>query len=139
VWQDLGALMHINNIPATREELEQYNIEYERKYFIPTESNHAIATYTENLFLSWMLPKQLYGLGRPFLHAILDEPLLTAVGFKKPNIVIQKLVDGVMALRRMIVRMLPRRTKPFLRTPLPRKDSYPKGYEIKDLGSMPYK
>ena len=137
IWQELGALMHINNIPATREELERFNIEYERNNFIPAETNHAIALYTENLMLGWFLPKQLYSIGRPFLHAIMDEPLVRAVGFTKPNLVIQNVVDTSMYLRKIAVGVLPKRTTPLLRTKLPRKESYPKGYEVKDLGSLP--
>ena len=136
VWQELGALMGIKNIPASKAELEQFNIDYERKNFILAESNRAIALYTENLFLSWMLPKQLYGFGRPFLHAVMDEPLLTAVGFTKPNWVIQTMVDTSMALRKIAVGILPKRTKPVLRTHMPRKESYPNGYAVSELGSI---
>ena len=136
VWQELGALMGIKNIPATKAELERFNIEYERKNFVAAESNKAIALYTENLFLSWMLPKPLYGFGRPFLHAIMDEPLLHAVGFRKPNWVVQKMVDTSMALRRITVSILPKRTKPVLRTRMPRKESYPNGYTVSELGSI---
>ena len=136
VWQQLGALMGIKNIPATKAELERFNIEYERKNFVAAESNKAIALYTENLFLSWMLPKQLYGFGRPFLHAVMDEPLLRAVGFGKPNWVVQKMVDTSMALRRITVSILPKRTKPVLRTRMPRKESYPNGYTVSELGSI---
>ena len=139
VWQELGALMGIKNIPATKPELEQFNIDYEQKNFIPEASNHAIALHTENLFLSWFLPKPLYGIGRPFLHAVMDQPLLTAVGFSKPNWAIQKTVDTVMAARRVIIAWLPKRNKPVLRTRLPRPESYPNGYEVTELGSKKYK
>ena len=139
VWQEIGAQMGIKNIPETKAELERFNIEYERKNFIPSETNRAIAVYTENLFLGWLLPKQLYGLGRPFLHAVMDEPLLRAIGFSKPNWLIQKIVDVSMSLRKITVGLLPKRTKPVLRTKMPRKESYPGGYEVKELGSLPKK
>lgn len=139
VWQELGALMGIKNIPASKDELERFNIEYERKNFIPAASNHNIAIHTENLFLSWLLPKALYGIGRPFLHAVMDGPLLIAVGFNKPNWLIQTSVDVTMALRRVIIGLLPKRTKPVLRTKMPRKESYPKGYAVDDLGSRKYR
>jgi hypothetical protein len=139
IWQELGALMGIKNIPATKPELEEFNIEYERKNYIPAASNKSVAISTENLFLSWFLPKPLYGLGRPFLHAIMDEPLLVAVGFNKPHWLIQKSVDTSMALRRIVIGWLPKRTNPVLRTTIPRKETYPKGYQVKDLGSHKYK
>lgn len=139
IWQELGALMGIKNIPATKAELERFNIEYEHKNYIPATSNHTVALATENLFLSCFLPKSLYGLGRPFLHAVMDEPLLTAVGFSKPGWLIQKAVDTCMALRRVVIGWLPKRTKPVLRTKITRKETYPKGYEVKDLGSHKYR
>ena len=139
VWQELGKLMHIKNIPSTKEELERFTIDYERKNFIPDANNHAIAVHTENLFLSWFLPESLYSIGRPFLHAVMDLPLLYAVGFTKPNILIQKGVDTAMRVRKTIVAALPKRSKPVLRTTIPRKESYPKGYEVHELGSIPEK
>jgi ER-bound oxygenase mpaB/B'/Rubber oxygenase, catalytic domain len=139
VWQELGTLMGIKNIPATKTELEQFNIEYEQQNFIFSPSNNRVALSTENLFLGWFLPKALFGLGRPFLHAVMDEPLLRAVGFNKPNWFVQKTVDTSMAFRRIVVGALPKRTEPVLRTMLPRKESYPKGYAVEDLGSHKYR
>jgi hypothetical protein len=138
VWQELGALMGIKNIPATRDKLRSFSTEYEATYFIPQASNHAVALSTENLFLARFLPKSLYSLGRPFLHAVMDEPLLKAVGFNKPRPFIQAMVDGLFAFRKAILKIWPRSTKAVLRTQLPRKQSYPKGYEVSQLGSMPY-
>jgi hypothetical protein len=136
VWQELGGLMGIKNIPDTKVELEQFNIAYEHNNFILADSNCAIALYTENLFLSWLIPKQLYGFGRPFLHAVMDEPLLHAVGFTKPNRLIQTMVDAFMSVRKVAVGIFPKRKKPVLRTRRPRKESYPNGYEVSELGSI---
>ncbi|HWB62704.1 MAG TPA: oxygenase MpaB family protein [Chitinophagales bacterium] len=139
VWQEIGAHMGIKDIPEKRETLEQFNIAYEKKYFVPSATNQSIATYTENLFLGWLLPKALYPVGRPFLHAIMDEPLLNAVGFKKPSAIIIKTVAAAMALRKAVVQLLPRRQKPAYRTAIPRKQTYPNGYEVKELGSKAYR
>jgi len=139
VWQEIGAMMGIKAIPDTRETLEAFNVAYERKNFVPSASNRNVAIHTENLFLRWFLPEQLFGFGRPFLHAVMDEPLLLAVGFHKPNFLIQKAVDAAMAARKVVAGILPKRTQPVLRTKMPRKESYPHGYEVKDLGSLPKK
>jgi hypothetical protein len=48
-------------------------------------------------------------------------------------------VDIAMALRRIVTGWLPKRTKPVLRTKIKRKETYPKGYEVSDLGSHKYK
>jgi hypothetical protein len=138
VWQELGALMGIQNIPATREELRTFSIAYEARHFIPQASNHAVALSTENMFLSKLLPGPFYNLGRPFLHAVMDEPLLKAVGFKQPGSVVRLMVHAFFAMRKAILKILPRRSKPFLRTQLPRQESYPQGYKVSDLGSIPY-
>lgn len=139
VWHEVGAAMGIKDIPQTRAQMEKFNIEYEEKYFVPAESNKKIAGYTQSLFLGWFLPKPLHFLGRPFLHAIMDDRLLYAMGFSKPNAIISGLVSVSMQVRKFVLRLLPRRTKPFLRTPLPRRESYPNGYEVSELGSMKYR
>ena len=82
------------------------------------------------------LPKPLLFLGRPFICAVMDKPLLKAVGFQKPNFVVQGMVDSFFSIRKLIVRVLPERKKPMLHTTIPRKETYPKGYEVKDLGSI---
>jgi ER-bound oxygenase mpaB/B'/Rubber oxygenase, catalytic domain len=136
LWCEVGKAMGIKNIPATREEFEDFFNEYERQNFIYQPCNQAIAVYTENLMLGWFLPKRLFFMGRPFIHAIMDQRLLTAIGAKKPNWFIQSTVDFAFAVRKQIVRLMPRRKKPVLRTALTRKQTYPQGYSINELGSI---
>jgi len=136
VWYEIGEKMFIKNIPATVEEFEKFNVEYERVHFVYSESNHAVASFTIDLFLKWFLPQQLFFLGRPFICAVMDEPLLKAVGFRKPNFIVQAMVDGFFSVRKIINRILPERKKPFLHTKLPRKETYPKGYKVGELGSI---
>ena len=139
LWQEIGAAMGIKNIPAKREELELFFDEYEKQHFIHQPSNQAIATYTENLLLGWFLPRWLFFAGRPFVHAIMDDRLLLSVGHTRPPWFIQKPVNLAFGIRKQIVKILPRRQKPVLRTTLSRKQSYPAGHKVEDLGSIPYK
>ncbi len=139
IWSEIGEAMHIKNIPTTVEEFEQFNIDYEKKNLVYAESNYLVSSYTIDMFLSWLLPKPLFFIGRPFICAVMDEPLLKAVGFKKPNFFVQSLTDGFFASRKFILRFFPDRKKPHLHTKLPRKETYPKGYKVDELGSKPYK
>jgi hypothetical protein len=75
-WREVGKRMHIQDIPETYAEFEQFNREYERKHFCYAETNHRIAEATQNLFLSWypFLPGFLL---KPVINTLLDVlPLL---------------------------------------------------------------
>jgi hypothetical protein len=89
---------------------------------------------TRDLFLGWMLPKPLWNLGAPAIYAFMDPPLLDAFGFPHPPAAIRALVTGSLRLRSRLVRRLPERRKPALRTPRKRRQSYPHGYTIEQLG-----
>ena len=86
-----------------------------------------------DLFLGWVLPKPLYGLGEPVIYAMLDDPLLEAFGFPKPPLRLRQLVHGLLRARAKMLRLLPERNRPNLRTG-PRKPTYPRGYRIEHLG-----
>ena len=64
---------------------------------------------------------------------MLDEPLLEAFGFPKPPPALRRLVEGALKMRGRLIRLLPERRKPRLRTG-PRRPTYPKGYHIEALG-----
>ena len=79
------------------------------------------------------LPKCL---GARAIHALLDEPLLDALGLPRPTALERQLVEGVLRLRDRGVRLLPPRRRPRLRTRI-RRRTYPQGYRIEDLGPPP--
>jgi hypothetical protein len=85
------------------------------------------------LFLGRLLPGWLRPLGRPAIHALLDEPLLMAFGFPRPVRLLRALVNGVLRLRGWAVRWLPPRRRPRLRTAMKRR-LYPHGYQLQALG-----
>ena len=94
-----------------------------------------MAIATRDLFLGWVLPRPLYGLGEPFIYAILDDPLLEAFGFPKPPLRLRQLVHGLLRARAKMLRLLPERKRPKLRTG-PRRPTYPSGYRIEELGPI---
>jgi hypothetical protein len=132
-WRAVGQRMGIHSIPERLEELERYNVAYERAQFQSTESARRIGEAMRDLFLGWLVPRHLQPLARPFLYALLDDPLLDAMGFPHPSPRLRRLVEGALRARARLVRLLPPRQQPRLRTTL-RRRSYPKGYRIEELG-----
>lgn len=132
-WRNLGRYMNIKNIPDTYQEFRQFNRDYERTHFHYAASNRRVADITIDLFLSWFLPQPLRALGRPAMYAVMDDPLLDAIGFPRPSRFMRRLVETELKTRARIVRLLPQRTRPRLRTAIKHR-SYPHGYTIEDLG-----
>lgn len=135
-WSEIGHRMGIKDIPESYEVFEKFNRDYEAAQFRYSPDNEIIATATRNLFLSWMLPKWLYGMGKPFVHALIDDQLLAAVGMRPAPRWMQTVVRGSLKVRGKMVGLLPPRRKPRRLTQVPT-PTYPKGYTIKELGAQP--
>jgi hypothetical protein len=131
-WRRVGRLMAIDEIPATLAELDAFNRRYEQERFEYTDAGRRVGLATRELFVSWFpwLPRSL---GRRAIHALLDDPLLDAFGFEHPTRAERRAVEGALRARARLVRLLPPRRKPRLRTELKRR-SYPGGYRIEELG-----
>lgn len=132
-WRELGRYMNIKNIPDTIEELEAFNVAFERDNYRYDPVNTVVGGATRDLLLSWYMPRSLIRFGYPAVYALMDEPLLEAFGFPKPPQALRKIVHGGLRARSAAVRLLPERKKPFLRTQM-RHRSYPNGYKIEELG-----
>ncbi|HLF09994.1 MAG TPA: oxygenase MpaB family protein, partial [Gammaproteobacteria bacterium] len=132
-WREVGRRMNIKDIPADYAAFEGYNAEYERAHFRYAETNRRVAASTRDMFLGWFLPRSLRRLGEPAVYAMMDEPLLDAFGFPKPSPGMRRLVEGALRLRARLIRLLPERKRPRLRTG-PRRPTYPQGYRVEELG-----
>lgn len=132
-WRAVGERMGIRDLPEDYLGFERYNVDYEHERFRFATSNHAVAEKTTDLLLGFYLPRRLFPLGRPAIYAMLDEPLSEAFGFPRQPAALQRSVRGLLRLRGRLVRWLPERRKPLLRTRM-RRPSYPQGYRIEDLG-----
>jgi len=66
-------------------------------------------------------------------YAMLDDRLLQAFGYPKPSARWRAFVQGALRLRSRLIRALPERRLPHLRTG-PRRPTYPRGYQIEELG-----
>ena len=132
-WREVGRRMNIQSIPGDFDEFERYNVEYERRHFRYSETNRRVALATRDMFLSWFLPAPLRRLGEPAIYALMDDLLLEAFGFPRPSPAMRRLVEGALKARAGIVRLLPERRRPRMRTAMKHR-SYPRGYRIEELG-----
>lgn len=133
-WTELGRRMGIRDMPDSYDAFDAFNRAYEREQFRYSPDNETIAVATRNLMLSWVLPRPLWRVGAPFVHALIDDQLLEAVGMKPAPKWLQGWVRGAIRLRGRFVRLLPPRRRPRLLTRISNR-TYPKGYTIAELGA----
>ncbi len=131
-WREVGRRMNIQQLPTDYDAFESFNRDFERKHFGYTETNHRVGAATRDMFLSWF-PALLRPLARPAIYAMMDEPILKAFGFPRPSDFTRRLVIGALRLRARILRWLPPRRRPRLRTEM-KHPTYPTGYRIEHLG-----
>jgi hypothetical protein len=132
-WRALGQRMNIQNIPDRWDDLERFNRDYEAQHFRYTEAVRRVGDATRDLFLGWFLPRAVYPLGQPFVYAMMDDALLDAFRYPHPPGWLRALVQGALRWRGRLIRLLPQRASPKLRTTM-RHRTYPHGYVIEDLG-----
>jgi len=131
-WKAVGHRMNIRDIPDDYRTFERFNLEYERQHFRYTPSNQRVGTVTLNLFAGWFpgVPARLV---RSAICAMLDPPLIVAFGFSQPSQWMRWLVPVLLRLRAGLLRRLPPRRQPRLRTEMGH-PSHPQGYLIEQLG-----
>lgn len=135
-WTEVGRRMGIRDMPGSFEAFDAFNRAYEQQQFRYSPDNEIIAVATRNLMLSWLLPKPLWRLGAPFVHALIDDALLSAVGMPPAPKILQALTRGALRWRGRLIRLFPPRRGPRLLTKK-RNRTYPNGYRIAELGANP--
>lgn len=133
-WREIGQRMGIRDIPESLEAYDRFNRDFEAAQFRYSPDNELIATATRNLMLSWFLPKFMWKIGAPFIHALIDDHLLESVGMRPAPRWLQIVVRGSLRLRGRLVALLPPRRRPRLLTKM-RNRTYPDGYYISELGA----
>lgn len=131
-WCAVGQRMNIQQIPEDYQTFKRFNVEYERQQFRYTPSNHRIGTATVELFVEWF-PRMLSPLVRSAIHAMLEPHLITAFGFPQPSRFMRWVVPSILRLRACMLRWLPPRRHPRLRTEMIH-PSHPNGYVIETVG-----
>lgn len=134
-YRDLGLRMGITGIPPDMASFAAFNRDYEARNFAFAPSNARIGNKTLDLLLGFYLPRPLFGLARPGAYALMDPPLLAAMGFPAPPQWLRNVTVGGLKLKAALQRVLPRRRRPHLLTRT-RRPSCPNGYAIADLGTF---
>jgi ER-bound oxygenase mpaB/B'/Rubber oxygenase, catalytic domain len=131
-WVAIGEQMHIQNIPNTYDDFEQYNIAYEQAHFQYNQANQRLGDSTIALFLSWF-PALLRPMLKPLVYGMLDEQMITAFDFPRPHPWQQQLTTQLLRTRGYLLRYFPpRQTTDFY---VDQKQlSYPHGRDLSDLG-----
>lgn len=135
-YVDLGSRMRITDLPSDFAGFEALNRDYESLHFQFAETNKKIADASVELLLGFYLPRALFPLGRPVIRAMMDDPLLEAMGYNPAPWFVKVMVRIALDLRAAVVRLLPRRRRPLLLTQRKR-PTYPGGYLISQLGNGP--
>jgi hypothetical protein len=131
-FREVGERMNIKNIPGSLDGLEKFVEEYERKNFVPTETNNAVGNATVNIVKGWM-PFFAKPFVLPVMKCLLDENMLKALNYSLPPSFLRAIVYGAMRVRAICLRKISFKKYPsFVTTEKNR--SYPKGYEISQLG-----
>jgi hypothetical protein len=134
-YRELGLRMDIREIPDQMSELERYNREYEAQHFRYAQTNSRIGSVTQDLLLGFCLPRFAIPIGRPVVHALMDEPLLQAMGFSRPPALLRHAVTAALTLRKLVLKHLPDRRIPHRLTEIAR-PTYPEGYRVEELGTF---
>ncbi|MFN2489309.1 MAG: oxygenase MpaB family protein [Actinomycetota bacterium] len=131
-WRAIGRRMNITDIPQTYAALDSFNRDYEREHFSSTDATQRVGVATRNMFLDWF-PHLVRGLATHSIYALLDDRLLRAFGFPQPSPVARRVIVGSLRARARLLRLLPQRRRPRLRTQIKHR-TYPSGYRLDSLG-----
>ncbi|EDX87789.1 hypothetical protein S7335_5499 [Synechococcus sp. PCC 7335] len=131
-WKEVGYRMKIVDIPASYHSFEAYNRSYEQKFFVYQDANRRVADATRQMLVSWF-PKGLRSLVNTAMPALLDPPLLEALGWQPAPVLLTTSLRKCLQLRSRLLRRLPPRKLPdFFADQSIR--SYPAGYQPTDIG-----
>lgn len=135
-FKSLGEAMNIKHIPATRDEFVTWYQNYRRQHMTYHSDNKRV---TDGLIkgMEDMFPFIFRPLIRPVILTLINDPeLLVATGQVPPNKVVQKIIKGMMRIRRLSQRYInPWQKKSFESSYLGQYyKSYPSGYQNQVLG-----
>ena len=131
-WREVGRRMGIRDLPTDYDSFERFNRTTEAELFRFSEAKRRVGRATVELFVSWF-PAPAAPLVRAAISGLLDPALIDAFGFEPPSPMMRRLVPLALRLRARVLRLLPPRRRPRLRTMMAH-PSYPNGYRIEQLG-----
>ena len=137
-YRELGRHMGIRDIPATWQEFESLLDAYETEHFGYDPGGRAVADATLDLATTFPPNDRVpAALSRTFLLALMDEPLLDALGYPFPPRPVRIAADAALRARAAVVRRMAVRTEPFSLQQSPSIRSYPDGFDVRELGTFP--
>lgn len=137
-YRELGKHMGIKDIPGTHQEFAAFLDQYEEEHFGFDPGGLAVSEATLRLMATFppnhLAPRVLVD---RFAKALMDDRLLAAFGYRQPPRWERATASGALRLRAAIVRLLPPREEPLY--PRQRRSirSYPRGYDVAELGTFP--
>ncbi|SCD36063.1 hypothetical protein GA0115245_144024 [Streptomyces sp. di188] len=131
VGRRMGEMMGISHVPGTYAEFERLHDAYEREMFAYDPANRRVAAATLRVMAAWY-PAPLRRIAVRASLAVLDEPLLAALGFRPQPAWLRAVVHRAFRLRAVCIRLLPARPERLPRRPKAR--TYPFGWTLDDLG-----
>jgi hypothetical protein len=131
-FKAVGERMNIKNIPVSLSDLEKFVDEYEKNNFVTVETNHAVGNATVNIVKGWM-PFFARPFVLPVMKCLLEENMLKALGYPAPPFLLKILVNIAMRMRAFSLREITFKKYPSFVT-IEKNRTYPKGYEIMQLG-----
>jgi hypothetical protein len=134
-WREIGQRMAIKEIPESIAELERFNLAYEGSRFAATKEGSRLARAQRDVFLAWF-PWIPHALGARGISALLEPHVVEALDLVRPTRFERRAAVSALRLRAMLLRPLPARRRPRLRSTM-RRRSYPAGYTIEQLGPPP--
>lgn len=131
VGRRMGEMMGITGLPADYAGFERLLDDYEEAMFAYDPANRRVAAATMRT-VAEMYPRPVRPLVVRVSLALLDEPLLTALGFPPQPRWLRVSAHRALRARAALVRRMPPRPGRWPRRPRPR--SYPFGWTLDDLG-----
>jgi hypothetical protein len=136
-YQSLGRLMGIKGIPATHQEFAEVMDAYEAEHFAYDDGARAVADATLDLLCTFppnhLLPAAAV---RRFSYALMDDPLLDALGYPRPSATMRRAARSALRARGLALRLSGPRLDPFYGRDLPQVRSYPDGHDSATLGTF---
>jgi hypothetical protein len=137
-YRAVASHMNIREVPGTYAGFERLMDGYEREHFAFSPGGQAVADATLSLLGTFppfhLLPARLV---RPVAYALMDDPLLTAFRYPRPNPMLRAAVRAALAARGRAGRWQPPRNDPRFARQNPDIRSYPDGYDVSSLGTFP--
>ncbi len=131
-WVAVGERMGIVHIPDSYGGFETYNQTYEQQHFTYAVANQRVADATRAMLLGWF-PVGVRTLANKAIPALLDDPLLQALGWQPAPAFLTHVLENSLKVRSRLLRNLPPRSLPdFFADQSIR--SYGQGYGLTDIG-----